>query len=124
VANKRQGNAWAHRGVIGGGRSAGGVAGERRRRHRGDTATAARSPAREQVGLGNVLHTGLLGALGKVLDGPPDLENRRRASSARAARRRPRELGLRRADVSAKLTRVRAGSIGVWGRARRTRTTS
>jgi hypothetical protein len=30
------------------------------------------------VGLGNVLHTGLLGALGKVLDGSPGLENRRR----------------------------------------------
>jgi hypothetical protein len=30
---------------------------------------AVRSPAREQVGLSNVLHAGLLGALGKVLDG-------------------------------------------------------
>jgi hypothetical protein len=60
---------WAHHGVIGGGGSAGGVAGERRRRHRGNTAVAARSPAREHVGLSNVLHAGLLGALGKVLDG-------------------------------------------------------
>jgi hypothetical protein len=60
---------WAHHGVIGSGSSAGGVAGERRRRNRGNTAAAARSPAREQVGLSNVLHTGLLGALGKVLDG-------------------------------------------------------
>jgi hypothetical protein len=55
--------------VIGGGSSAGGVAGERRRRNRGNTAAAARSPGREHVGLGNVLHTGLLGTLGKVLDG-------------------------------------------------------
>jgi hypothetical protein len=60
---------WAHDGVIGGGTSAGGVAGERWRRHRGNMAAAARSPAREQVGLSNVLHTGLLGALGKVLHG-------------------------------------------------------
>jgi hypothetical protein len=33
---------------------------------------------REQVGLGNVLHTGLLGVLGEVLDGSPGLENRQR----------------------------------------------
>jgi hypothetical protein len=59
---------WAHHGVIGGGSSAGGVAGERQR-NRGNTGAAARSPAREQVGLSNVLHTGPLGALGKVLDG-------------------------------------------------------
>jgi hypothetical protein len=52
--------------VIGGGSSAGGVAGERRRRHRGNTAVAARSPAREQAELSNVLHTGLrvVGCLG------------------------------------------------------------
>jgi hypothetical protein len=55
--------------VIGGGSSAGGVAVERRRRNKGNTATAARSPVREQVGLSNVLHAGLLGTLGKVLDG-------------------------------------------------------
>jgi hypothetical protein len=55
--------------VVGGGSSAGGIAGERQRRHRGNTAAAARSLAREQVGLSNVLHAGLLGTLGKVLDG-------------------------------------------------------
>jgi hypothetical protein len=60
---------WTHHGVFGGGSSDGGVADERRRRNRGNTVAAARSPARERTQLSNVLHTGLLGTLGKVLDG-------------------------------------------------------
>jgi hypothetical protein len=63
---------------IGGGGSTGDAVGERRPRDRGSTATAAGSSAREQAGTGNVLHTGLLGTLGEVLDGPPGLENRRK----------------------------------------------
>jgi hypothetical protein len=86
---------WAHHGMIGGGSSAGGVAGERRRRHRGNTAAAARSPVREQVELSNVLHTGLLGTIGKVIDGLVGSGVTRRAELAMAARRRPRGLWLR-----------------------------
>jgi hypothetical protein len=54
------------------------VTGGRRRRRSGSTAAAARSPVKEQVGLGNVLHTWLLGVLGEVLDESPSLENMRR----------------------------------------------
>jgi hypothetical protein len=85
---------WAHHGVVGGGSSAGGVAGERRR-HRGNTAAAVRSLAREQVGLGNVLHTWLLGTLGKVIDELVGSGSRGEQSSPMATRRRPQGHWLR-----------------------------
>jgi hypothetical protein len=69
---------WSYTCPIGGGGSTGDAVGERRRRNRDSTAAAAGSSAREQAGMGNVLHTGLLGTLGEVLDGPPGLENRRK----------------------------------------------
>jgi hypothetical protein len=68
----------AHHGVIGSGSSAGGVAGERRWQHRGNTAAAARSPARGRVRLSNVRRTGLQCDLGEVLRVPIGLESRRR----------------------------------------------
>jgi hypothetical protein len=69
---------WSYPCPISGGGSTGDAVGERRRRDRSSTAEVAESSAREQAGMGNVLHTGLLGTLGEVLDGPLGLENRRR----------------------------------------------
>jgi hypothetical protein len=91
---------WAHHGVIAGGSSAGAVAGERRRRHRGSTAVAARSPARGKARLSNTRLTRLQCDLEEMLRGPIGLESRRGHGSARLARRRPRELEFWRAGGS------------------------
>jgi hypothetical protein len=65
---------WAHHGVIVGGSSAGAIAGEQQRRHRGSTAAAARGKAR----LSNARRTELQGDLGEMLQVPIGLESRRR----------------------------------------------
>jgi hypothetical protein len=63
---------------MGGGSSAGAVAGERRRWHRGSTAAAARSPARGKARLSNARRTELQYGPGEVLQVPTGLESRRR----------------------------------------------
>jgi hypothetical protein len=63
--------------VIAGGSSAGAVAGERRR-HRGSTAVAARSPARGKARLSNTRRTKLQCDLEEMLRGPIGLESKRR----------------------------------------------
>jgi hypothetical protein len=64
--------------VIGGGSSAGAVAGERRRWHRGSTAATARSPVRGKARLRNARCIELQCDLGEVLRVPIGLESRRR----------------------------------------------
>jgi hypothetical protein len=68
---------WAHPLPIGSGGSAGAVAGERRRRHRGSTAAEARSPVRGKVWLSNTRRTELQCDLEEMLRGPIGLESRR-----------------------------------------------
>jgi hypothetical protein len=102
---------WAHQLLIDVLISAGGVAGERRRRSSDVAAARARTSVRTG-GLIIVLHTGLQGILGEVLGGPRAWRTGGGASSAKATRRRLRELGLRRADGLAWPTRGRASSLG------------
>jgi hypothetical protein len=95
-ANKRQGSVigFTPR-SIGGGGSAGEVAGERRWRSRGGAAAGARTAVNIGAWLNNVLHGKLPCGLGKVLGGPWAWRIGGGASSAMAVRRRPRKLGLR-----------------------------
>jgi hypothetical protein len=113
---------WAHQLLIDVLVSAGGVAGERRS---SDVAAAgARTPVRTGAGMIKVLHTGLQGILGEVLGGSRAWRTGGGASSAKATRRRPRELGLRRADGLAWPTRGHASSLGARERARCAQTAS
>jgi hypothetical protein len=98
---------WSYPCPIGGGGSTGDAVSEWRRRDRGSTAVAVGSSAREQVGMGNVLHIGLLGTLGEVLDGLLGLENRRKGefgegcSAATAGARAPASRRLGQVDPCA-----------------------
>jgi hypothetical protein len=69
---------WAHLRSIGGGGSAGEVAGERRRRCRGGAAAEARTAVKKGAVIKNVLHLKLPCGLGKVLGGSLGSEDRRR----------------------------------------------
>jgi hypothetical protein len=69
---------WPYPRSIGGGGSAGEVAGERRRRSRGGAAAEARTAVKIGAGHNNVLHGQLPCVLGKVLGGSLGLEDRRR----------------------------------------------
>jgi hypothetical protein len=69
---------WAHHGVIVGGSSAGAIAGEQQRQHKGSTAAATRSLARGKARLSNARRTELQGDLGEMLRVPIGLESRRR----------------------------------------------
>jgi hypothetical protein len=79
-ANKRQGSVIGLTPrSIGGGGSAGEVAGERRWRSRGGAAAGARTAVKIGAWLNNVLHGKLPCGLGKVLGGSLGLEDRRRS---------------------------------------------
>jgi hypothetical protein len=83
--------------VIVGGSSAGAVAGDRRRRHRGSTATAVQIPARGKARLSNARHTELQCDLEEVLRVAIGLESRWRHELGRDCPAAAAELGLRRA---------------------------
>jgi hypothetical protein len=69
---------WAHPRLIGGGGSAGEVAGERRRWRRGGAAAEARTAVRKGAMLNNVLHRELPCGLRKMLGRSLGTEDRRR----------------------------------------------
>jgi hypothetical protein len=104
---------WSYVWTIGGGGSTGDAGGERWRRDRGSTAAAAGSSAREQAGMGIVMHTGLLGTLGEVLDGPPGLENRRKGKFSEGC---PAAIAGARAPASRRLGQVDPCASGLFWR--------
>jgi hypothetical protein len=69
---------WAHPRLIGGEGSAGVVAGERRRRHRGGAAVGSLTTVRKGAMLNNVLRRELPCGLGQMLGRSPGAEDRRR----------------------------------------------